>query len=361
MLEKIKIKNFQSHADTEISLDPGINVITGSSDIGKSSIFRAINWLRLNRPRGSSFVNHNANGKPVKVSLELDGTTITRIKSKSKNEYRLDKEAFKVVGSDVPEKITDFLNLNDISVQGQHDAYFLLQSSPGEVAKKLNKVAGFEIIDSVMKNVKSTITKNTSDCNYVDEHIKELDTDIKEYEHLDAIEKQLISIQTDINKYNTTNDTQMKVSNALENVKDTQEILSNLNEWLNVESLINPMLDDINTLADKSEKFENIVLTIETINELKKQVKVLKSKAQYEANVEQILTDMQEFNKQQEALKSLVLVLQKIKTYHLKIKNFDSKISKAENKMFKLLKDQKLCPLCGVKLTADGIAHIGCA
>ena len=58
MIDKISIKNFQSHPNTELELDPGINVITGSSDNGKTSIFRALYWIIYNRPSGNSFISN---------------------------------------------------------------------------------------------------------------------------------------------------------------------------------------------------------------------------------------------------------------------------------------------------------------
>jgi exonuclease SbcC len=47
-IQKLKIKNFQSHHDTEIEFGPGINVITGTSDAGKTSILRAIMFVLYN-------------------------------------------------------------------------------------------------------------------------------------------------------------------------------------------------------------------------------------------------------------------------------------------------------------------------
>lgn len=358
MLEKIKIKNFQSHVDTEMTLDPGINAITGSSDVGKSSIFRAINWLWLNRPIGSAFINNSANGKPAEVSLKLDGTVITRTKSKSRNEYHLDEKAFKVVSSNVPEEITALLNLNDISVQGQHDAYFLLQSSPGEVAKKLNKVAGFEIIDAITKSVKSTITKNTTDSNYTQEHNKELENAIEKYEHLDDVEKQLRSIQTDTNKYDTTKKTYTNIATILDDINDVSGALETLDDWLGIESFINPIFVDASTMHDKSENATHLEQIITAIKASKKRISGFRIKALREKDVEQILTDTEKVNTQYRALESLVLALKSIKEYHTIIKVLTLKILDLENRMNVLLKDQKLCPLCGVELTDARIKHI---
>ena len=47
MLKKLILKNFQSHSDSELEFDKGINVICGNSDSGKSSIIRSFIWACL--------------------------------------------------------------------------------------------------------------------------------------------------------------------------------------------------------------------------------------------------------------------------------------------------------------------------
>ena len=42
MIKSVGIVNFQSHEETAIEFSPGLNVIAGGSDAGKSSILRAI-------------------------------------------------------------------------------------------------------------------------------------------------------------------------------------------------------------------------------------------------------------------------------------------------------------------------------
>ena len=46
-LESIRIQDFQNHQDTHIKLYPGLNLITGSSDSGKSGLFRSLSTAFL--------------------------------------------------------------------------------------------------------------------------------------------------------------------------------------------------------------------------------------------------------------------------------------------------------------------------
>ena len=86
MIKKLNILNFQSHKDTSLSFAPGVNVIVGASDSGKSAIIRALRWLIWNRPVGDAFRSHwGGETQVVVVTDELD--TITRLKEKSGNYY----------------------------------------------------------------------------------------------------------------------------------------------------------------------------------------------------------------------------------------------------------------------------------
>ena len=53
MIHSIKIQNIQSHKDTQLEFNPGINAIVGSSNNGKSAILRALYWVVYNRPLGT--------------------------------------------------------------------------------------------------------------------------------------------------------------------------------------------------------------------------------------------------------------------------------------------------------------------
>lgn len=54
---KLQIINFQDHKNTIINFKPGMNLLVGSSDSGKSAILRALNFIFHNIPnKGKDFV-----------------------------------------------------------------------------------------------------------------------------------------------------------------------------------------------------------------------------------------------------------------------------------------------------------------
>lgn len=409
MLNSIKMKNFESYEDGEITFVEGVNVISGLTDSGKSSALRLIDWIRLNRPVGNEFFRNGVKKGNVEGILDFDGIEVKRvksIKSGGKNEYWLGDESFEVVNQSVPKGVTDFLNIDEITVQGQHDPYFLLQNtSPGEVAKKLNKVAGFEIIDALSKSVKTAISINTSDVSYVKETISELEEKIEKYEHLDSVEKQLKTLQKLKLEYEKKSELILKIQNSLEKIQEITELIESLDSWLTIEDSIKPIIDSSNILIEKQKELEQLTKLLDNIKQSENTIKILSDKLQYEKDVNliinsinsliekqkelgqltQLLSDTKQlentiqslsdrlqyekdvkdilslinkYNERVEALNSLTLVLDNIRKTKIKINQNNEWIERNTIRLNEILIAEKICPLCGEKLTDKGIEHI---
>ena len=148
MIKKLHIKGFQSWKNLSVDLSPGINVFVGESDQGKSAIIRALRWLLFNRPTGDAFRNFDLKKKElVSVGAEFaPGGWVTRRKNSTVNEYVLGQGAevvvLKALRSDIPAEVQELTRIPGTNIQAQHEQYFLLDQSPGQVAKEFNKVAG---------------------------------------------------------------------------------------------------------------------------------------------------------------------------------------------------------------------------
>jgi len=55
MLKTLRGENFQSWRELLMTLSPGVNVIVGESDAGKSAIMRMLRLLITNRPSGDAY------------------------------------------------------------------------------------------------------------------------------------------------------------------------------------------------------------------------------------------------------------------------------------------------------------------
>ena len=185
MLKSMHLSNFQSHKASHLEFDPGVNVIIGPSDSGKTAIIRALRWLVWNRPSGDAF--RSTWGGDTKASILIENCLIGRGKGKQE-EYFLEDTDFKAFGKEVPEEITKALNLNDVNLQSQLDSPFLLSNSPGEVAKHFNRVAHLDQIDEGLSKVQKWIREIDQDISSSEKQVIGFTEDLEKFEHLEKFE-----------------------------------------------------------------------------------------------------------------------------------------------------------------------------
>ena len=206
MIKSLQITNFQSHEKTELEFSPRVNIIVGSSDCGKTAIIRALRWLIWNRPSGDSI--RSSWGGETRAQLELQENIIIRSKDKVdkyileedniRNGNKHNKTEFKAFGTSVPEEISRFLNINEINLQNQLDAPFLLSESPGAVASHFNKVARLDKIDTSTQNVQSWINQlsftigkeavKDKPATGLIKQIEDKEQELKQFDHLEKFE-----------------------------------------------------------------------------------------------------------------------------------------------------------------------------
>lgn len=163
MFKTLEIRNFQSHKNTKIDFSSGVNVITGSSNSGKTAILRSLNWIINNRPRGTSFIRRGQKKSEV-VLFVGDNTVetgISRHRSDVDNCYSVATEKtsveFEAIGSDVPREVSDIINFSEINIQEQLSPYFLVLDSPGKIALFLNSVTHLDEVDKIVRLLSSKV------------------------------------------------------------------------------------------------------------------------------------------------------------------------------------------------------------
>src|SRR4030042_1376232 len=130
MLNSLKIENFQSHKNTFLEFSPGINIISGSSNNGKTAILRALHWTFFNRPQGIAFKSTFSDKKETcKVSLIINDTEITRERNNSINSYQVGSSLFTTIGNDVPSEVSSAINISELNIQSQFEKHFLITDS----------------------------------------------------------------------------------------------------------------------------------------------------------------------------------------------------------------------------------------
>lgn len=187
MITAIRLQNFQSHKDSLLELAPGVNIIVGQTDSGKSAIIRALRWVMEGRPLGEEFRSHW--GGETLVEIWVDGQRLARVKTSGKNAYFIgagaEEDTLTGFGKEVPEKVRKTLPLSDVNWRAsQHDPAFLLSLNPGSVASKLNEIANLTEIDSSQRNINTYYRRAAADKTAAESELVELEDSLEQFSML---------------------------------------------------------------------------------------------------------------------------------------------------------------------------------
>lgn len=193
MITRLLVKNFQKHEKIDIELDPQITAIIGPSDIGKSSILRALRWVCLNKPQGSGFIRNGS--EEAKVKVKIDNKTIARRKGKT-NAYKIGTQKELVsFATGIPQPVQDITNLDEVNFQGQLDPPFWFDLSPPELARQLNELAGLSFIDKVTSYLATQLRSNRSEHKVVTSRLEEIEEGLEQTKFVEEAEKEIKEVE----------------------------------------------------------------------------------------------------------------------------------------------------------------------
>lgn len=198
-IEKIILKNFQSHNYTELDLSRGVNVIVGPSDSGKTAIMRAFRWNLFNEPSGVDFVREGESEVSVTVRFQ-DRVEVTRLRSKSKNQYILRKPDEEVIvfegfGTHVPQEIRETTGIYKVMLDDkkslplnfsdQLEGPFLLQETDAYKAQAIGRMVGVDVLDETMRNTLRDKKQLSTQKDLIESEIEETEKSLGAFQTLD--------------------------------------------------------------------------------------------------------------------------------------------------------------------------------
>jgi exonuclease SbcC len=347
MIESLHITNFQSHADTNMEFHSGVNIIVGSTDSGKSAIIRAIHWISRNRPSGNA-IRSWWEGE-TSVTIKTEENAVSRIKGKT-DLYKLTGRErslkFKAFGSNVPEEITEVLNLNEVNIQYQLDSPFLLSETPGKVAEHFNKVAKLDKIDISTSNINSAIRKLTSDIDYQEGQVETLKEELDKFIHLEKFEIDVEVLEETNKRWLSKILNKNSLDKLIRNIKHIDILIDNSKPLLDFEK----PLHNIFEWRDQKEVKENSRKNLDNILD---QIEYVKSKIETQQDIlsiEKLVNNLLGLYEELNTLKSDKMLLNKALSY---INSTITKLSIAnslEAKFQTELDKVKICPFCGNKI-----------
>ena len=156
MITAVRLQNFQKHADLSLNFGEGVTLITGPTNAGKSSVFRAISWVVLHTPM-TGYQKHGT--KTLRVGVRTQRGAAIRFKDSKGYGYTVGEEKFVACGTNQPPAVREALGLSEINLASQHSGFFLLNLTPGEMAKSLNKIVDLASIDVGTAEITRKLTR----------------------------------------------------------------------------------------------------------------------------------------------------------------------------------------------------------
>ncbi len=152
MIKRLHIQNYMAHKDTTLELDPGVTVLTGPNNSGKSAAVEAIRSLAMN-PAPHHVIRHGASKALVRAELDT-GEVVEWVRAKGNTVYNLyrntesgasvvEPETYAKFGRTPPEDVRAVLRLDpvetetgavDIHIGNQRYPVFLLDQTGSQAA-----------------------------------------------------------------------------------------------------------------------------------------------------------------------------------------------------------------------------------
>lgn len=203
MITDIKIQNHEAHKAFHASIPPGLTVIVGKTDSGKSSILRALSWVIRHESLGSRITHGETT---LRVGIKTDLGSVVRFRAAEGYGYKAGGQTFLACAQNQPKEVADILQLSDINIQLQHDAPFLLGLTPGKLAEAINSVVDLSSIDKCSTWLKSQRTKTNALLESAESKKKALRTQVEELFWVNQAKEDMEALKTLEAKFEATRD-----------------------------------------------------------------------------------------------------------------------------------------------------------
>ena len=213
IIRRVRVQNFESHKDTELKFGPGLNLIRGKSNSGKSSIMRAValvayhQWdKKMLRNDGAEFAEVEVESDRGVVNAKCGEKINTWVVNEKMPDGTMKEFIYDKVGKEgnLPPKVLEILgmprmDMGDVvdlpNFMFQLEKHYMLDEVNGKkcssnmVARIMDRVIGLGGMEDLIKDMSSDGTKNKRKLNDNDSHISELKSKMHLQDHIDGLEK----------------------------------------------------------------------------------------------------------------------------------------------------------------------------
>lgn len=165
-IRSIKLQGFMAHHEATIPLSPGVTILTGDNDIGKSAVVQALRSV-VHGEGHESYVRHGAQKYTISIDFGPEGvlTHERRVKGARKEYYSLERNneiSHESEKAKTPEWILEELGLGlveefDVQLKTQKDPVFLINQTGITQARLLSIGRESQYLVGMQEDYKSDI------------------------------------------------------------------------------------------------------------------------------------------------------------------------------------------------------------
>ena len=398
MIDSLEIENIKAYINAKLIFSPGLNVITGDSSAGKSSIFRIITWILKNIPRGYNPQPWKCIKAPAGDSVGAvkfaDGLKIVRRRGAHINSLECNGDTYAALQGHIPDNVATLINMAEVNFQPQEESFFLVADTGGEAAKKINKIANLEGMGETIVLAKSRVkSAKQKDAGLVAD-IKKLKEDISGYAwvgnaRLDIadlkdrkieIDTKLTAIASIIELMTSINiltqelkgfppdqlvqDLEKLINgyNGLiqrrQKVLSVSEIISGINEYTraytNAKSVSATLVKAYNQVVATQKELSNRQTNYNTITDIIIQIKELETKINVDtadkATLDNLIERWRKLINRRYLVKDIATMLAGIADIKQSMQRTEQNLQIANKNLSDFITQNPFCPICGGKL-----------
>lgn len=411
MLKKVRIKNFESHEDSEIEFTNGFNLIVGQSNQGKSSLVRAIALIVANRFDKDSV---RTGADYCEVEIESDKGSVMAQRGESINRWVIqyangEKKEYKNVGTSVPPDVIKILGMGErthgdikelSNIMFQFEKHYMISEIDGKkatsnmIARMMDEAIGIGGMEELIKdmatdfqNFKKDLNSCTSDISDIKSEI--MDEDIfndkrksveelrSKYEQVEETEKLLKDSENISSKLLNINSRLSELPPRISRLNDVELLWSNVNSILeklraiqnavelrNKISNLNFSISSSNEIISSYEQIELLHSKLEMLkkaNEKMKKIENISSRCFDYEYLKSSLEDLESKKKNIENAEKMLydarLVYRRMMKADNGAKTSSSKLEEVDTQLHDLMDELGTCPLCGALLNEESKQH----
>ena len=346
----ISIKDFQAVDSADVEVD-GFTVIVGPSNVGKSSLVRAMDSAITNNPP----MGYVRKGAPhSEVTINMDGDSFTWKKGRGVSEYTVNGTVYQKTGKQVPDDVSAFglrkvLTGNTelrVQVAPQHDPFFLVNKTGHVVADAVSGMSEVHVINGAIRSATADRRGKEIAASTDRDNRLRLSQSIEKFNGFDDLEHlakraNMVAVGTD------KGPGLIQLSKDLEEVEGWQRRLAILTEGIKrldvAKSLEVPDLSGIEELAGDLQWVNVAInkldrLTRDTAVQLDVEFPVIED---LDLGVVQYLCD---------ASDEIASLISKCKTMDADLKKLEAAEKAAQKSLERIMSEVNECPVCGSKL-----------